>query len=259
MRNAKAPHPKVRGLQLNGSNREDAHGVFTEAGDRTAHETTGGLGGDAQVLADFAEALALAVEQSESGLHGVAGPLVEGAEQFVGGAVQRVAGERATDGAHGVGGLAGGERDQGEPRGDFTGEPVEISGLLDLRDEGYGFLRASGYLPGRNDAYVSASQVRRFALRKGDFVQGATRPAASNEKYPALLRVDTVADRFRAAAPEAADFNEIREWCDQHCRDRYYMLPPWKDVKGAEWLIKRKNRSIHNQGPGKAHPLFHAT
>ena len=85
-----------------------------------------------------------------------------------------------------------GERDQGEPRGEFTGEPVEISGLLDLRDEGYGFLRASGYLPGRNDAYVSASQVRRFALRKGDFVQGATRPAASNEKYPALLRVDTV-------------------------------------------------------------------
>ena len=86
----------------------------------------------------------------------------------------------------------GGERDQGEPRGEFTGEPVEISGLLDLRDEGYGFLRASGYLPGRNDAYVSASQVRRFALRKGDYVQGATRPAASNEKYPALLRVDTV-------------------------------------------------------------------
>jgi transcription termination factor Rho len=86
----------------------------------------------------------------------------------------------------------GGERDQGEPRGEFTGEPVEISGLLDLRDEGYGFLRSSGYLPGRNDAYVSASQVRRFALRKGDYVQGATRPAASNEKYPALLRVDTV-------------------------------------------------------------------
>jgi transcription termination factor Rho len=95
-------------------------------------------------------------------------------------------------GERGERGGNGGERDQGEPRGEFTGEPVEISGLLDLRDEGYGFLRSSGYLPGRNDAYVSASQVRRFALRKGDFVQGATRPAASNEKYPALLRVDTV-------------------------------------------------------------------
>ncbi|MCU1426791.1 MAG: transcription termination factor Rho, partial [Actinomycetia bacterium] len=81
-----------------------------------------------------------------------------------------------------------------EPRqqDDFAGEPIEIEGLLDLRDEGYGFLRATGYLPGRNDAYVSASQVRRFSLRKGDYVKGATRPPASNEKYPALMRVDTI-------------------------------------------------------------------
>jgi transcription termination factor Rho len=80
-----------------------------------------------------------------------------------------------------------------EPReADFAGEPIEIEGLLDLRDEGYGFLRASGYLPGRNDAYVSASQVRRFNLRKGDYIHGATRPPASNEKYPALLRVDRI-------------------------------------------------------------------
>ena len=72
------------------------------------------------------------------------------------------------------------------------GEPVPVEGLLDLRDEGYGFLRATGYLAGPKDAYVSASQVRRFALRKGDFVKGSTRPPASNEKYPALLRVDEI-------------------------------------------------------------------
>ncbi|GIU86803.1 MAG: hypothetical protein KatS3mg009_1318 [Acidimicrobiia bacterium] len=75
---------------------------------------------------------------------------------------------------------------------DYQGELVDVEGLLDLRDEGYGFLRASGYLPGRNDAYVSASQVRRFGLRKGDYVKGATRPPASSEKYPALVRVDLV-------------------------------------------------------------------
>jgi transcription termination factor Rho len=86
----------------------------------------------------------------------------------------------------------GGERQpDGEPR-EFTGEPVDIEGLLDLRDEGYGFLRTTGYLPGRSDVYVSASQVRRFALRRGDYVKGATRPPASNEKYPALLRVDEI-------------------------------------------------------------------
>ena len=49
-----------------------------------------------------------------------------------------------------------------------------------------------GYLPAQKDVYVSASQVRRFALRKGDFVTGTSRPQASNEKYPALLRVDDI-------------------------------------------------------------------
>jgi transcription termination factor Rho len=75
---------------------------------------------------------------------------------------------------------------------EYNGDLIEIEGLLDLRDEGYGFLRASGYLAGRNDAYVSASQVRRFGLRKGDHVKGATRPPASSEKYPALVRVDLI-------------------------------------------------------------------
>jgi transcription termination factor Rho len=74
----------------------------------------------------------------------------------------------------------------------FTGEPVPVAGLLDLRDEGYGFLRTSGFLPGPQDVYVSISQARRFALRKGDYVEGASRPAGTNEKYPALLRIDTV-------------------------------------------------------------------
>jgi transcription termination factor Rho len=79
----------------------------------------------------------------------------------------------------------------GEPR-EFQGEPVPTEGLLDLRDEGYGFLRATSYLAGPKDVYVSASQVRRFALRKGDYLKGFARPQASNEKYPALLRVDEV-------------------------------------------------------------------
>jgi transcription termination factor Rho len=86
-----------------------------------------------------------------------------------------------------------GGRERGDTRPeDYTGEQIDIEGLLDLRDEGYGFLRVGGYLPGRSDAYVSASQVRRFGLRKGDHVKGATRPPASSEKYPALVRVDLV-------------------------------------------------------------------
>jgi len=87
-------------------------------------------------------------------------------------------------------------QEQGQGQSDrepqFQGEPVPVEGLLDLRDEGYGFLRTGGYLSSGKDVYVSLSQVRRFALRKGDFLSGASRPASSSEKYPALLRIDTV-------------------------------------------------------------------
>ncbi|MGQ0825282.1 MAG: transcription termination factor Rho [Actinomycetota bacterium] len=100
---------------------------------------------------------------------------------------------RDRDGRPDGGGGGGGGGGQREPRAEeYSGEQIDIDGLLDLRDEGYGFLRASGYLPGRSDAYVSASQVRRFGLRKGDHVKGATRPPASSEKYPALVRVDLI-------------------------------------------------------------------
>jgi transcription termination factor Rho len=97
----------------------------------------------------------------------------------------------------------------GEPREQFQGEPIEVNGLLDLRDEGYGFLRATGYLPGNKDVYVSASQVRRFALRKGDFVKGFTRPPASNEKYPALLRVDEISGMTPDEARQRPRFEDL--------------------------------------------------
>ena len=92
------------------------------------------------------------------------------------------------------GGGGGGERELqgGGQEAQYSGELVPVRGLLDLRDEGYGFLRAEGYLPSSKDVYVSISQARRFALRRGDFVEGACRPAASNEKFPALIRIDSV-------------------------------------------------------------------
>jgi transcription termination factor Rho len=103
----------------------------------------------------------------------------------------------------------GDRQPDGEAREQFTGDPIEVEGLLDLRDEGYGFLRTSGYLAGRTDVYVSASQVRRFALRKGDYVKGATRPPASNEKYPALLRVDEIGGMSPDEARERVRFEDL--------------------------------------------------
>jgi len=91
----------------------------------------------------------------------------------------------------------------------YTGELVEVEGYLDLRDEGYGFLRTRGYLPSPNDVYVSVSQVRRFELRKGDLVHGACRPASSSEKYPALLRVDTISGLSPEEAARRPRFEEL--------------------------------------------------
>jgi transcription termination factor Rho len=85
----------------------------------------------------------------------------------------------------------GGDRPQGDDQ-PWQGEPVEVEGLLDLKEEGYGFLRVSGYLQSRDDVYVSVKQARQFGLRKGDHIKGASRPAARNEKNPALLRIDEV-------------------------------------------------------------------
>jgi transcription termination factor Rho len=71
-------------------------------------------------------------------------------------------------------------------------ELVTVQGVLDLRDDGYGFLRTKGYLSSKDDVYVPASLARRMSLRRGDIVVGGARPAGSTEKYPALSRVDTV-------------------------------------------------------------------
>jgi transcription termination factor Rho len=91
----------------------------------------------------------------------------------------------------------------------YQGELVEVRGLLDLRDEGYGFLRCDGYLPSSKDVYVSISQARRFALRKGDYIEGACRPAANNEKYPALLRIDTVSGLDPEEARTRSRFEDL--------------------------------------------------
>ena len=63
-------------------------------------------------------------------------------------------------------------------------------GILEIVDEGIGFLRADHYLPGQNDIYVSQSQIRRFSLRTGDMVIGQVRAPKDTEKYYGLLRVE---------------------------------------------------------------------
>jgi transcription termination factor Rho len=71
---------------------------------------------------------------------------------------------------------------------------IFAQGVLEILDDGYGFLRSSdySYLPGPDDIYVSPSQIKKFDLRTGDTVSGQVRPPKDNERYFALLRVEAV-------------------------------------------------------------------
>jgi transcription termination factor Rho len=79
-------------------------------------------------------------------------------------------------------------------------EPIDVEGYLDIRDEGYGFLRVKGYLPSNDDAYIPVKITRQYGLRRGDHLTGKVRPAGRNEKNPGLLEVYTV----NGADPELA-------------------------------------------------------
>jgi transcription termination factor Rho len=65
-------------------------------------------------------------------------------------------------------------------------------GVLEIIEDGFGFLRGQRFLPGPDDIYVSQSQIRRFGLRTGDRVSGQVRPPKDNEKFFSLLRVEAV-------------------------------------------------------------------
>ncbi|HWV23087.1 MAG TPA: transcription termination factor Rho [Thermomicrobiales bacterium] len=65
-------------------------------------------------------------------------------------------------------------------------------GVLEIIEDGFGFLRGERFLPGPDDVYVSQSQIRRFGLRTGDRVSGQVRPPKDNEKFFSLLRVEAV-------------------------------------------------------------------
>ncbi|HYI61342.1 MAG TPA: transcription termination factor Rho [Acidimicrobiales bacterium] len=103
-----------------------------------------------------------------------------------------------------------GRNRDGQPQPETTeSEPVEVEGLLDLRDDGYGFLRVKGYLPTSADVYVSVKQVRQFGLRKGDRVTGKSRAASRNEKNPALLQIDAVNGADPATSPDRRRFEDL--------------------------------------------------
>ena len=99
------------------------------------------------------------------------------------------------------------ERSEGSDQ--FSLDPVQVAGYLDLRDEGYGFLRVNGYLASRDDAYIPVKLTRQYGLRKGDHVTGLSRPAGRNEKNPALMEIRTINGNDPELAKNRRKFEDL--------------------------------------------------
>jgi len=83
------------------------------------------------------------------------------------------------------------------------------AGVLEIVDDGFGFLRHDRLLPSTTDIYVSQTQIRRFGLRTGDMVSGQIRPPKENEKYFSLLRVEAANGMDPEAAKRRPHFDNL--------------------------------------------------
>ena len=83
------------------------------------------------------------------------------------------------------------------------------NGILEVMQDGFGFIRSDNYLPGENDVYVSPAQIRRFGLKTGDILTGNTRIKTQGEKFSALLYVSTVNGLRPAEAMKRKNFEDL--------------------------------------------------
>ncbi len=86
-----------------------------------------------------------------------------------------------------------------------------VTGCLEIMEDGFGFLRFPGnnYNPGRDDVYVSLTQIRRFGLKNGHMVSGPVRSPKEGEKYYALLRVEAVNYGTPSRLQDLRNFDEL--------------------------------------------------
>jgi transcription termination factor Rho len=91
------------------------------------------------------------------------------------------------------------------------GEHIYGEGVLEILQDGYGFLRSpdSSYVAGPDDVYISPSQIRRFSLRTGDSIAGRVRSPKDNERYFALLKVDTINYEPPEASRKKVNFENL--------------------------------------------------
>ena len=90
-----------------------------------------------------------------------------------------------------------------------AGGLIFAEGLLEILNEGYGFLRPAFYFPSKDDIYISPSQIRKFDLRTGDLVSGQVRPPKDTERYYGLLRIEAINSEDPEMARERPNFEGL--------------------------------------------------
>ena len=86
---------------------------------------------------------------------------------------------------------------------------ITVHGILEVMQDGYGFIRSANYLPGENDVYVSPSQIRRFNLKTGDILEGNTRIKTQQEKFSALLYLSKINEMDPMKAMHRKNFEDM--------------------------------------------------
>ncbi|MEY2535480.1 MAG: transcription termination factor Rho, partial [bacterium] len=154
-----------------------------------------------------------------------------------------------------------GERDRGEPDRDRGGDRERdreqvVDGVVDLLGNGSGFLRVSPPETSDDDVYISAAQVRRCELVAGDRVTGPVRRPRRSERYPSLVRVDTINGAPADEVAEGTPFDELRcTWPSE----RFVLDGEDPTQRAIEWLTPfgRGSRVTITGGPraGKSEAL----
>ena len=92
--------------------------------------------------------------------------------------------------------------------GSFSKTEIK-KGVLEVMQEGYGFLRADGLNQSPDDIYISQSQIRRFDIRPGDEVEGLVRPPKETERYYGMLKVEKVNDQIAEKMARRTRFEKL--------------------------------------------------
>ena len=101
------------------------------------------------------------------------------------------------------------ERAESTADASYTEEPKRCEGILEVMQDGFGFIRSDNYLPGDHDVYVAPAQIRRLNLKTGDILVGKTKRNNPTDKFGALMQLDTVNGFAVEEAAKRTNFEDL--------------------------------------------------